>query len=94
MSREGEEKMLRVMGDMAEALWHLNDCLVNIEEELVATREAMVEDLRLLHCVLVNNLQWTDLMLEGCRGCGEVESEGVEEMEARVEGVERVEDDL
>ena len=80
--------MLMVMGDMAEALWNLNDHLVNIEEELVMTREAVAEDLRLLCHVLVSNLCRINLMLEECRECGEVGSRGVEEMEERVEGAE------
>ena len=63
--REGGAEVLRVMKDMAEVIWHLSSCLVNIKEELAETWEATVEDSRCLCHLLVNNLRWIDMSLEG-----------------------------
>lgn len=59
--------MLRVMGDMVKALWHLNDHLVNIKEELVKTKKAIKKESQLLHHLLVNNLRQIDMPLKGRR---------------------------
>ena len=40
---QGEE-LVRAGVEIAEALWHLNDCLASIKEELAASQEAMAEN--------------------------------------------------
>ena len=51
-------------------------------------QEATAEESQLPHWLLLNNIQCIDLSLEGRREHGEVEMEGVEELEEGVEGAE------
>ena len=93
MEQQNKDRGLQLGVKFAEVLWCLNDHLVSIEEELVASWEAMMEELRLLHHLLVHNLHQINQTLEGRRDKGEGESEveesgEVEELEEQMEGVE------
>ena len=44
-----EDSRLQLGAKITEALWRLNDQLASIQDELVASQEAVAEELRFLH---------------------------------------------
>ena len=80
-----EDSGLQLGAKVARAIWRLSECLSSVMEELVASREATVEESRLLCHVLVHNLRHIEMAFEGWRG---QEEEG----ESEVEGAEVVEE--
>ena len=60
-----EDSGLLLGAKVARVIWQLSDCLSSVTEELVVSQEAMVEELRLLHRVLVHNLRRIEMAFEG-----------------------------
>ena len=63
-----EDSGLQLGDEVARAIWQLSNCLSSVTEELAASREAVVEDLRLLCCILVHNLRQIEMAFEGWGG--------------------------
>ena len=80
-----EDSGLLLGAEVARAIWQRSEHLSSVVEELAASQEAMVEELRLLCQVLVCNLRWIKMAFEG-RGSRE------EEGKSEVEGAEAVEE--
>ena len=72
---QNENRGLQLGAKVVEVLWHLNNCLVLVEEELAVSWEAAMENVWLLHHLLVHNLWKIKMTLEGQRGQEEGESE-------------------
>ena len=77
---------------VVEALWALNACLGEMQAELVAGQEAVLEGMQLLRQSVVYNLCWIEMMLAVWRDQsweeGEPEVEGSGEAEELGEWVE------
>ena len=82
----------QVGSQVAEALWALNTCLGEMQAELVASREAVLEGMQLLCQSVVYNLCQIEMMLVVRRDQsweeGELEVEGSGEAEELGERVE------
>ena len=63
-----EDSGLQLGAEVARVIWQLSKCLSSVAEELVVSQEALVEELRLLHRVLVHNLRRIEMAFEGWRG--------------------------
>ena len=89
-----EDSGLLLGAKVARAIWQLSEHLSSVVEELVASREAVAEELRLLHRVLVCNLTRIKVDFEGWRSQeeeGESEVEGAEVEESERQAEEQVE---
>ena len=80
MSEQTEQRWMEVKDPqvgscVVEALWALNTCLGEIQAEMVAGREAMLESTRLLRCSMVYNLHRIKMMLAVRRGQSQEEGE-------------------
>ena len=62
-----EDSGLLLGAEVARAIWQLGDCLSSVAEELAGSWEAMAEESRLLHRVLVCNLRCIEIAFEGWR---------------------------
>ena len=60
-----EDSGLLLGAEVARVIWQLSECISSVAEELVVSREAAVEELRLLCHVLVHNLRWIEMAFEG-----------------------------
>ena len=65
---QNKDRGLQLGAEIIEVLWHLNDHLALVEEELAASQEAMMENAWLLCCSLIHNLWRIKMTLEGQRG--------------------------
>ena len=63
-----EDSGLLLGAKVARAIWQLGDCLSSVAEELAVRWEAMAEESRLLHHVLVCNLRQIEMAFEGWGG--------------------------
>ena len=63
-----EDSGLQLRAKVARVIWQLRDQLSSVMEKLAVSQEAAVEELRLLHRVLVHDLMQIEMAFEGQRG--------------------------